>query len=90
MKKEKLLVIDFLRAFAVIMVFLFHSKLYLDFNFGILHKIISNGAACMELFFLISGLVIYYQHCNDELLNYEKTISFYKKRLPQFTQLIYL
>ncbi len=80
MKKEKLLGIDFLRAFAVIMIFLFHSKLNLDFNFGIFNKAISNGAVCMEAFFLVSGLVIYYQHCNDELLNYKNIISFYKKK----------
>lgn len=79
MQKAKLIGIDFFRAFAVIMIFLFHSKLHLNINFGILNKVISNGAVWMEAFFLVSGLVIYYQHHKDELLNYKNTITFYKK-----------
>ena len=80
MQKAKLIGIDFFRAFAVIMIFLFHSKLHLNINFGILNKVISNGAVWMEAFFLVSGLVIYYQHHKDELLNYKNTITFYKKK----------
>ena len=90
MKKERLLGIDFLRSFAVLVIFLFHAKLNLDIDFGVFNKLISNGAVCMELFFLISGVVIYYQHYKNELLNYKNIISFYKKSCVQYILHIYL
>lgn len=83
MQNIRLVGIDFLRAFAVVMIFLFHSKLNLDLIFGFFQKTISNGAACMEVFFLVSGLVVYYQYHTDIVLNYKNTIKFYKKSFPQ-------
>ena len=68
----RILELDYLRGIAVLLVFFFHSKVI---NFGYIG---------VDLFFLISGIVIS-KSLSDNDLSFKNIILFYFKRLRRFT-----
>lgn len=50
--------LDLFRVLCVLMVFLFHSQIHIDSDFGILNSVIGLGAIYMSAFFILSGYVL--------------------------------
>lgn len=81
-KKERLIVLDILRIFLVLIVFLFHSNIHLDCEYSFLTPFISMGAIAMTGFFLLSGFSLFYINNENSDFNDSLSIkSFYRKRL---------
>lgn len=71
--------LDCLRIYSVIIVFLFHSWMHLECTFGKLTTFISEGAVYMTVFFMLSGYVLGMKYKNLSI-NSSSLIKFYKKR----------
>lgn len=52
--------IDIFRCCCAFAVFLFHARIHLNVNFGILNNFIGNSHIFMTAFFMLSGFALYY------------------------------
>lgn len=77
---KRIVGLDYLRVYTVLVVFLFHSWMHLGCSFGKLTSFVSEGAVYMTLFFMMSGYVLGLKYKEIPM---EKTplLKFYKKRL---------
>ena len=55
---KRIVGLDYLRVYTALMVFLFHSWMHLGCSFWKLTSFVSEGAAYMTLFFMMSGYVL--------------------------------
>ena len=79
--RRHLVGIDFLRIISVIMIFLFHGRSYLEVNLKVLNPFVRSGAIFMDLFFMISGFVVYYNYFNKNILKLKNYKTFLIKRI---------
>ncbi len=75
---KKLIGIDILRVIAIIGIFLFHSSNHI--SFGRLNGFIKNGAVFMDLFFIITGFVIFLTNYNKDNLDINNIKNFFIRR----------
>ncbi len=79
-KREKLYALDILRFVAAFGVVLYHLRIHLKCNFGILNTFLSQGSLFMVLFFVLSGFSLYYNYYEKDLFKLEELKKFYIKR----------
>ena len=73
--------LDIYRISAVLVIFMFHSWIHLQCDYGIFMPFIQMGAIYMTAFFLLSGFVLYLTYQKKDLSNINDVKLFYKKRL---------
>lgn len=80
MSKKRVIGLDIFRVLAVLVVFLFHSQLFLNCDFGPLKNFVSMGAIFMTGFFMLSGFVLHQVYGNENLTQINALKKFYLKR----------
>lgn len=73
------------RFIAAFIVFLFHCKIHLDYEFGfkLINKFIGNGAVFMTAFFVLSGYILCHVYYGKNFSNKDQLISYYFKRFAR-------
>ena len=79
--KERLYGLDILRVISAIMIFIFHAKIHMDYDFGIFSPFVEESPIFMVPFFMISGFVVYYQQHSTDLMNINQMKTFYIKKM---------
>lgn len=87
--KERMYGIDVLRVLVALFVFLFHSRIHLNCNYGIFDAFIKMGAIFMTAFFMLSGFSLYYAYETTFLIHLHELTRFYLKRLFSIFPLYY-
>lgn len=77
---QRIIGLDYLRVYIVLVIFLFHSWMNLGCTFGPFSSFISVGAIYMSMFFMLSGYVLFLKY-KDLSVNVGSLKSFYLKRL---------
>lgn len=77
---KRIVGLDYLRIYTVLVVFLFHTWMHLGCTFGKLTTFVSEGAVLMTLFFMLSGYVLGLKYNNISLKS-RALKDFYIKRL---------
>lgn len=83
---KRIVGLDYLRVYTVLVVFLFHSWMHLGCSFGKLTSFVSEGAVLMTLFFMLSGYVLGLKY-NKISLEPIALKKFYVKRLSSILPL---
>lgn len=79
--KERILGLDLLRIVLAFIIFLFHSRIALKCDYGILNSFVDNGnIVAMTAFFMLSGYSMVISNGYKNYNNLDEVISFYKKR----------
>lgn len=78
--KERLVGLDIFRIICAVVIFMFHSQMFIECNYGILYDFTRMGAIFMTAFFMLSGFALYYSYCNTRLLEHDALIRFYISR----------
>ncbi len=73
--------LDILRIFFAFLVFVFHSRIHLNCDYGVFNDFISAGKIAMSGFFMLSGFSLQLAYGKRELSSATSIISFYKKRI---------
>lgn len=77
---QRIIGLDYLRIYVVLIIFLFHSWMNLGCTFGPFTSFISVGAIYMSMFFMLSGYVLFLKY-KDLSTNASSLALFYLKRL---------
>lgn len=77
---KRLVGLDLIRLFSVLMVFLFHTAIHLDCDYGPFQPFIMEGSMFMTTFFMLSGFVLTYTNTGKELSQFADVKKFYIKR----------
>lgn len=88
MAKKKMIGLDYMRVFMMLMIFGFHAWMHADADFGYLSYFINAGAVAMEGFFMLSGFVLIYQY--GEIWGGIELRQFYRKRFWSLFPLYFL
>lgn len=80
-QSNRLAGLDIFRIMAALVVFLFHSHIYIGCNYGLLTGFVNMGAIFMTGFFILSGYVLFITWKRTELTEIANIKNFYKKRL---------
>ncbi len=90
MDENRLLGLDYLRGISALLIMLYHYLMFsnlLGEQGSIWHKF---GVYGVSLFYILSGLTLYYVYCGRRQLNFSNIIDFYKKRLFRIHPLLIL
>lgn len=88
-EKSRIVGLDIYRLLAVISLFLFHSNIHIQCNYGFLTPFINMGAIYMTAFFLLSGFSLYLTWSKRDLHDIGGIKSFYLKRMIGILPLYY-
>lgn len=77
----RLVVLDFIRIGAAIVVFMGHGAKQYSINYHFLQPLVNLRENAMTLFFMLSGLVNYFAYHDKNMMNIEQITKFYKKRI---------
>ena len=75
---------------AIVVVFHHFSIQVVPFNEGVLNQWIGNGNFMVNLFFVLSGFVLFHRYQNSDFCTFREYIVFYKKRAKRLLPLYYL
>ena len=78
--RERLPGLDVFRAMAVLMTYFFHSNIHMGYQYGPLTAFVSQGAAFMTGFYLLSGFVVQYTNRGTDLMEPQMLCRYAKKR----------
>lgn len=82
---KRLYSIDVFRIICALMVFLFHSRIHINVNYGILNTFIGTGHIFMVAFFMLSGFSLFYVDSQrgkfNENSEYKNIGNFLRKRI---------
>ena len=73
--------LDLLRIALALLVFMFHTAIHFNCQYGILQGVIQYGAFAMSGFFMLSGYSLYYVYHGFDFSKIRNLGLFYKKRL---------
>lgn len=84
-KVKRLYSIDVFRIVCALMVFLFHSRIHINVNYGIFNNFVGTGHIFMVAFFMLSGFSLFYVDSQrgkfNENSEYKNAGKFLKKRI---------
>jgi len=89
MPKKRIVGLDIFRVLAVFVVFLFHSQLFIQSDYGLLDEFVKMGAVFMTGFFMLSGFVLHLTHRQTDLIQIASLKRFYLKRAIGILPLYY-
>ncbi len=81
LNKNRMVGLDIFRVFSVLIVFLFHSWMHIDCQYGFIQDFITMGAVFMTGFFMLSGVCLYFSYEEIDLSDIKLIKKFYIKRL---------
>lgn len=81
--------LDVLRILSMLIVFLFHSKLNYNCNYGIFNDFIGMGAIFMTLFFILSGFSLFMTYNKENVIEILGLKRFYIKRFISIIPMYY-
>lgn len=87
---DRLIGLDFYRIIAVLFIFLFHSNIHFDCNYGLLNGFVNMGAIYMTAFFILSGFALYLTWNGKDLGDIKTIKNFYFKRAVGILPLYYV
>ena len=88
-KRTRIVGLDLYRLLSVFLIFLFHSNIHIQCNYGVLNQFVNNGAIYMTAFFILSGFSLYLVWQRKDLHNIVELRKFYLKRLISILPLYY-
>ena len=88
--KTRYVGLDIYRLLSVAFVFMFHSHIHIQCDYGFLNDYINVSAIYMTAFFLLSGFVIYLSWNKRDLRDISVIRQFYMKRLINILPLYYV
>lgn len=88
--KKRLIGLDIFRITAAFVVFLFHCKIHLGCDFGLLNNFIHMGAIFMTGFFILSGYSLFVAYQKINLMHISEICIFYKKRCISVVPIYYV
>lgn len=77
---QRMVGLDILRYLLAFLIFLFHSKIHMKYDYGFLNPFIGMGAIAMTGFFMLSGYSLYITYWIKDLSNLQEIKIFYIKR----------
>lgn len=79
--KKRIIGLDILRVLLAFLIFLYHSRIHIQCDYGILNALVDNGhIIAMTAFFMLSGYSLVISNGNKEYQLKSEFISFFKKR----------
>lgn len=90
LNKNRMVGLDIFRVFSVLIVFLFHSWMHIDCQYGFIQDFITMGAVFMTGFFMLSGVCLYFSYEEIDLSDIKLIKKFYIKRLIAILPLYYI
>lgn len=78
--RRRLIGFDLFRIGAALVIFLFHSQIHIQCDYGFLNEFVSMGAVFMTGFFMLSGFSLYYGYETADFSHLKNIVNFYKKR----------
>ena len=88
-KQTRIVGLDLYRLSSVFLIFLFHSNIHIQCNYGVLDRFVNNGAIYMTAFFILSGFSLYLTWQSRDLHNIDELKKFYLKRVIGILPLYY-
>ena len=88
-KRTRIVGLDLYRLLSVFLIFLFHSNIHIQCNYGVLNQFVNSGAIYMTAFFILSGFSLYLVWQRKDLHNIVELRKFYLKRLISILPLYY-
>lgn len=88
-RRARIVGLDIFRIKAVLFVFLYHSNMHFNCNYGVFSKYISMGSIYMTAFFLLSGFSMFLAWSSKNLSKIGIIKQFYIKRLISILPLYY-
>ncbi|WP_026664662.1 acyltransferase family protein [Butyrivibrio sp. FC2001] len=88
-RQSRIVGLDIYRILAVLFIFLFHSNIHIQCQYGFLTPFINMGAIYMTAFFILSGFSLYLTWNKRDLHDIEGIKKFYSKRLIGILPLYY-
>lgn len=87
---QRVVLLDVLRVTLALLIYMFHSKIHFQCNYGVLNGFVSVGALAMTGFFLLSGYVMRVVYGEKDLMVKKELGKFYVKRLLAILPLYYI
>lgn len=79
--QNRIIGLDLLRVLLAFLIFLYHSRIHIQCDYGILNALVNNGhIIAMTAFFMLSGYSLVISNGNKEYQLKSETRSFFKKR----------
>lgn len=88
-KSSRLLGLDILRVALALLVFMFHSRLHFECDYGFLNNFVDMGAIAMTGFMLLSGYTLTNIYIEKNILDFQNLKRFYLKRIISILPLYY-
>lgn len=82
--------LDVLKILLAIVIFMFHSSLALDIDYGVLAGVARMGAVFMSAFFMLSGFTLYIVYRDRDFFRAGELKDFYIKRLASIMPAYYV
>lgn len=87
--KRRLIGLDLFRIMATFFVFLFHTRIIIQCNYGVLNNFVGMGAIYMSGFFILSGFVLFINYKEKNIVEERNIKKFYLKRFISIFPLYY-
>lgn len=87
---ERLIGLDLFRIIAAVFVFLFHSHMHIQCDYGVFNDFINMGAIFMTAFYLLSGYTLFYVYNKTDLGQIKNITTYYFKRAIGIMPLYYV
>lgn len=86
---QRVVLLDVLRVSLALLIFMFHSNMHFDCQYGLLNDFVSAGALAMTGFFLLSGYSLRLVYGEKNLMEKKELGRFYLKRILGILPLYY-
>lgn len=88
-RQTRIVGLDIYRILSVLMIFLFHSHIHIQCDYGIFTPFVSMGAIYMTAFFMLSGFALFLTWKAKDLQDISVIKKFYIKRIIGIVPLYY-
>lgn len=88
--KQRIVGLDVLRVFFVLLIFFFHSRVHLGCSYGVLNDCFNTPMVGMSGFFMLSGYALVVAYLKKNLFDKQTITLFYKKRFVAIYPLYFI